>query len=392
MTTTLSPFEAGAAAMHEVFAELRAAGPAHRVRMPNGTPVWLVTRHAEARALLTDPRLISPGNTHSKTGALAPELRAALLSGLMHSNPPDHTRLRRLISAVFTPRRVQELRPRIEQIAEDLLTGLGARTSFDLVREYALPLPLLVISELLGVPPADRAGFADWTRAYVYGLGMPEFPAEAVTELLTYLRELIELKRVQPGDDLFSGLIQAHDEGDRLTTDELTSLGCLLLAAGYETTANLISSGMWLLLRHPEHAERLRREPAGLPAAVEEIARYESPAQCGFPRLTTAPVRLGEVEIPQGELVLISVLSANRDENVHPAADEFRPDQAPKQHLAYGHGIRFCLGAYLARVEGEVAIGALLHRFPRLRLAGEPSWSMGVFVRGLADLPVSTVD
>ena len=214
---------------------------------------------------------------------MAEDIRSAVVNGMLHSNPPDHTRLRRLVSSVFTARRIEALRPRVVAITEELLDGLDGRSEFDLVAEIALPQPLQVICELLGVPVEDRLAFHAWTTAYVDGPGMAEFPVEEITAFVTYLRELIEAKRARPDDAVLSALIQAHDEDDRLTGDELISVAALILAAGYETTASLISTGTWLLLRHPEHARRLRLRPREIPAAVEEILRYDGPAVTGFP-------------------------------------------------------------------------------------------------------------
>ena len=395
MTAVNAPFDVEPDALHDVLGSLREAGPVHRVVMPNGVPVWLVTRHAEVRAALTDPRLVSPGNDVINIDLLAPDIRDAVRNSLLHLNPPEHTRLRRLVSGVFTARRIEALRPRVVAMTEQLLDDIGERTEFDVVTDLALPLPLQIICELLGVPVEDREAFEVWTKAYLSALGAPDYPVKEITEMVTYLRELVEHKRAHPDDGLLSGLIEAHDEGQRLTTNELISFACLLLAAGFETTSSLIGIAMCLLLRDPEQARILRDHPERIGAAVEEVLRYDGPVISAFPRIVSEPVTIGDVEIPAGEIVLASLLAANRDDNLVSDAQSFQPGRAPAQHVTFGHGIHYCLGASLARMEAEVAIGTLLRRFPDLRLAVEPSelsWNQTVFVRGLPALPVSTVE
>jgi cytochrome P450 len=313
---------------------------------------------------------------------------------MLSADPPDHTRLRRLVSAGFTARRVERLEPRIAALAGELLAAMSG--DVDLIDTYAFPLPIQVICELLGVPSADRDSFRTWSNTVVTGslTGNPTL-AEAVratvSEMVGYITELLADKRRTPGDDLLSALLNVREEGDQLTENELVSMVFLLLIAGHETTVNLIGNGMYLLLTHPDQLDTVKRDRGRLPGAIEEFLRYEPPVKTSTVRITSEPVSLGAVTIPAGEPVLISLLSANRDDAVYAGADRFDIARRDAGHLAFGHGIHFCLGAALARLEGRIAIGALLDRFPDVRLAVAPeelSWRPGLLIRGLATLPV----
>jgi cytochrome P450 len=385
-------------ARHAAYAALAATGPVHRITLPNGAPAWLVTSYDAVRAVLGDPRLVkSPGPTPLE-GLLPPAVHAAMNSDLLHSDPPDHTRLRRLVSGAFTRRRVDALAPRIQQIADGLLddlTGALAESgAADLVAAFAYPLPITVIGELLGVPTRDQSGFQEWSTTLVGGAAVgAEAWASAATALVAFVRELVAAKRAHPADDLVSALIAARDGADRLTEDELTSMVFLLLVAGHETTVNLIANGVYTLLTHPDRCALLQAEPERLPAAVEEILRFDGPVQVATIRWTSAPVRIGDTVIPAGEVVVPGLLAANRDPDrmAGPAVfDPTRDDAAP--HLAFGHGVHHCLGAALARLEGRIALGSLLARLPDLRLAvpvADLRWRPSVLMHGLAALPVS---
>lgn len=377
---------------YPVYTRLRQEGPVHRVTLPDGTPAWLITRYADARQALADQRLRkSPAAQLATMQWLPQDLANAIGMHMLNADPPDHTRLRRLVSAAFTVRRIQALRPRIERIADDLLDAMAGRDEVDLLDEFAFPLPIQVICELLGVPPADRNSFRAWSNTIVAGAtARAELPT-AAAGLVGYLRELIEVKRAEPADDLLSALIAVRDTGDRLSQDELTSMGFLLLIAGHETTVTLLGNAVHALCRHPEQLDRLRADPALLPAAVEEFLRYESPVETSTFRLASEPVRIGEVTIPAGDIVLVGLLAANRDDSRFPTADRLDFDRTDNLHLAFGHGIHHCLGAPLARLEAEVALGRLLPRFPALRLAvpsDELAWRPGSLIRGLCTLPV----
>ena len=373
-----------------LYGELRRQGPVRRVTMPDGVPGWLVTDHAEARALLDDRRLsksvrrarelFPPG----KLGAYGTKLAEHMLN----DDPPNHTRLRRLVTKAFTSRAISRLRPQIERITDDLLDGVEGET--DLIESFAFPLPIAVISELLGVPHEDRSRIQAWSRAFISGV--PAEPlAAAAREQTAYLRELVVAKRATPGEDLLSDLVHVSDDGDRLTDDELVAMAFLLLIAGHETTVHLLGNAVLSLLRNPKQEELLRDDPSLLPGAVEEFLRTGSPIHIATLRFTTEPVAVGDVEIPAGEFVMVSLLAANADEARFEDPHELDVTRPPGGHLAFGHGIHYCLGAPLARLEGEIAIGRLLARFPSLRLAIDPAelrWRTSTLVRGLRRLPV----
>ena len=376
---------------HVLYKRLRGEGPVSPVTFLGGVPAWLVTGYREARRLLTDSRL-------SKDHYLALELFppgttglhvTALDAHMLNSDPPDHTRLRKLVSKAFTARTVAHLRPKIEQITDGLLDNMGAG-AVDLIESFALPLPLRVIGALLGIPEADNKGLRDWADPLLTGAAAEEV-SEAQNQFTKYLSRLIAEKRVNPGDDLISALVNVSEQGDQLSEPELLAMIFLLVVAGYETTVNLIGNGVLALLRNPAQLAELRADPDLLPGAVEELLRYDSPLNIATIRFTTVPITVGGVEIPAGQFVLISLLSANHDGDQfnHPERlDVHRPVGA---HLAFGHGIHYCLGAPLARLEGEVAIGGLLRRFRTIRLdenAPAPRYRASWVMRGLHALPI----
>jgi cytochrome P450 len=306
----------------------------------------------------------------------------------------DHARLRRLVGAAFTRRRIENLAPRIQRIADDLLDAVESSDEFDLMPAYAVPLPLTVICELLGVPQDAWANFRAWTNVVIGGaFADPVEFAAAVADSVAYLRELLDQRRRHPTDDLLSALVASHDDGDRLTEDELTSMVWILVAAGHETTVNLITSGVHALLTHPDQLARLRAHPELIDSAVEELLRFESPLQIGIPLLATEPLEIGGIRVEAGEVVLAGLLAANRDAAHTDEPDTLDIGRAHNQHLAFGHGAHHCLGAPLARLEARIALRTLLTRFPDLRLArdaDELSWRENVLIHGLAGLPVTS--
>ncbi|MFD5416854.1 cytochrome P450 [Streptomyces sp. NPDC127069] len=379
---------------HSFFAKLRAAGPVHLVSDPNtrlSEPYWLVVGYEEARAALTHPGLRKDWHATD----MFPEFeRTAANANMLESDPPHHTRLRRLVAREFTARRVEAMRPRVEQITDGLLDAMAARPerSADLIRDLAFPLPMTVICELLGVPDLDRESFREWSNDVV----APKpgtLDNTAQRRLSAYLVDLVAAKAESPGDDLLSALIRTRDEdGDSLSPDELIGMAFLLLVAGHETTVNLISNGVRALLAHPDQLAALRADWDGLlGGAVEEMLRYDGPVQNSTYRYTGEDVEIGGVVIPAGQAVLVSLAGAGRDPERFPEPDVFDIRRAPGGHLAFGHGLHFCIGAPLARMEGRIAVRGLLERFPDLAMdpAGGPlEWLPGALMHGVSRLPV----
>ncbi|WP_097231744.1 cytochrome P450 family protein [Streptomyces zhaozhouensis] len=364
------PFTAAFTARpHAVLAELREAAPVHHVALPDGSPVWLVTRDADVRALLADPRL-SASKRHARTPWRGFSLPPALDANLLNMDGADHLRLRRLVSHGFTPRRVAALRESVESAADALADGLRE----DLVAEFTTPLPLTVMCDLIGVAEADRRPFAG-RLATLLAPPDPAAAAEALRGVHRFLLELVAERRAAPRDDLLSTLIAARDEDDRLTEDELVSLAFLLLGAGIENVQHTLSAGLWALSREPEQWAALRADPALLPGAVEEFLRFAHPNLTALRRFTTEPVEVGGAIVPTGETVLLGLACANRDPRRHRDPDRFDIHRAePTAHLALGQGVHYCLGAPLARLELTAALTALL---PRLRPHGltDPAWA-----------------
>jgi cytochrome P450 len=376
---------------HPVYARWREQAPVCRVRLPSGLDAWLITRYDDARRALSDPRLskaipVQPPGVSSAS----PRISGPVSQHMLSADPPDHTRLRRLVSAAFTARRVEALRPRIEEITDELLDAIDGRDQVDLIDTFAFPLPIQVICELLGIPVADRDSFRAWSNIIVTGSQAAEQLPGAMQAMVAYIRALIADRRAHGGDDLLAGLIEVRDQADRLTEDELTSMVFLLLIAGHETTVNLIGNGSFLLLSRPERWAQLRADPTLLPTAIEEFLRYEAPVEMATFRVAAEDLEIGGQRIAAGEPVLVVLLSANHDDRF-PHPEEVDLGRAQNPHLAFGHGIHYCLGAPLARLEAQIAFGKLMTRFPGLRLAvpaDELSWRPGLLLRGLHQLPV----
>ncbi|WP_236245867.1 cytochrome P450 [Streptomyces sp. CC210A] len=370
---------------------MRARGPVHEVCDRAGNRFWLIVGHTEAKKALTDPRFSKSAETVGMT-LLDEEVIGRHMLGL---DPPDHTRLRRLVAREFTVRRMDALRPRIEDVADGLLDGMAAEPGCraDLVGAFAFPLPITVICELLGVPTADRDRFRDWSNEVVAPTG-PDTEKAAVHGLAAYLDALIEDKRRSAADDLLSALLRTSDEdGDRLSATELRAMAYLLLVAGHETTVNLISNGVRALLTHPDQLDSLRADFGLLDGAIEEMLRYDGPVETATYRFTREPVPLGGTVIPAGRAVLVGLAAGDRDPGKYPDPDRFDIRRDPAGHLAFGHGIHFCLGAPLARLEARIALRSLLERFPGLALDPDPSgapldWLPGLLMRGVRRLPV----
>ncbi|HEX4528765.1 MAG TPA: cytochrome P450 [Acidimicrobiia bacterium] len=385
-----------------LFAEVRGRGAVHEVTLADGHGAWLVLGHAECRAALSDPRL-------------SKDLRAALASGdevvaeglpgpafarhMLVVDPPDHTRLRRLVAAAFSLRRIEALRPRIQEIVDDLLDAVAAHgpdRQVDLVAAFAFPLPFTVISELLGVPGDERASLGHGLTALLAPTSTAaEYAAakQASDSVVAQLTALVQRKAHDPGDDLISALIAARDGDERLNQQELLSTIFQLIVAGHDTTASLIENSVVALLEHPGQLAALRADPHAIGAAVEEFLRYDAPVPHATFRYAREPLDLGGATIPAGAQVVINLAAANRDPHRYPAPDTLDIHRSDARHLAFGHGIHFCLGAPLARLEGQLALASLLRRFPELRLATGRErlhWGHGdgLVLRGLSELPV----
>jgi cytochrome P450 len=386
------------------YRRLREVAPVHRVKLPDGKMAWLVTRYDDVVRVLTDERFAKdPFRVLTKDQladspwlekVLGP-LLMPLARHMLDRDPPDHTRLRALVQQAFSPRRVEGMRGRIQTLADELLDRALRRGRMDLIADYALPIPTTVIAEMLGVPVADRHKFHRWSGAMLaagasrFGLllAMP-----SALQFMRYIRRLIKIRRADLRDDLISALITAKEASDCLHDDELLSMILLLIVAGHETTVNLIASGMLALLEHPDQLEKLRSDPALIKTAVEELLRFTAPVETATERFAAEEVEVAGVKIAHGDLVLAAIASANRDENQFIEPDALDITREPNRHLAFGQGIHFCLGASLARLEGQTAINTLLAHTSDLRLAVNPStlrWRSGLVLRGLKALPVS---
>ncbi|MFI2634259.1 cytochrome P450 [Streptomyces collinus] len=383
---------------YPVYAELRARG---RVHWFEPTNQWLVPHHADVSALLRDRRL---GRTyqhrfsHEEFGRTAPPpehepFHTLNDHGMLDLEPPDHTRIRRLVSKAFTPRTVERLKPYVRGLADDLVSALVAKGGGDLLKDVAEPLPVAVIAEMLGIPESDRAPLRPWSADIcgMYELKPSEDTAakavRASVEFSDYLRELIAARRKEPGEDLISGLIAAHDEGDRLTEQEMISTCVLLLNAGHEATVNATVNGWYALFRNPSQLEALRADPTLVPSAIEELMRYDTPLQL-FERWVLDEIEIDGTTIPRGAEIAMLFGSANHDPAVFRNPSALDLTRADNPHISFSAGIHYCIGAPLARIELAASMGALLERAPTLRLAAEPVRKPNFVIRGLEALAV----
>jgi cytochrome P450 len=376
---------------HALLRRLTAAGPAHRCEPAGAPPQWLITGHQQARDVLADPRV----SKRSERAGLEP---GWLMSGvrdelgidyMLTVDPPEHTRLRRVVARAFTPRRVEELRPRTEQIAARLAEDILTRPTPDLIDEFATPLPIAVICEMLGVPLRDWDKFR-WASEQIVSPVAGQDREGAYLWMSEYLAGLVAGKRTDAGPDMLSALVNDTDE-DRLDDAELIGMAFLLLIAGYETTANLIGAILLGLAQRPELTTRLRAEPGLIPAAVEEFLRLESPVQTGTERFAIEDMHIGDTLVRRGDMLLVSLAAANRDPARFAEPDAFSLGR-PAGHVAFGHGVHHCLGAPLARMEADVAVTTLLRRVSGISLAisaSELEWRPGLLMHGVRHLPVS---
>ncbi|WUT00172.1 cytochrome P450 [Streptomyces sp. NBC_00708] len=365
---------------------MRAAGPVHLIRTDEFERAWLVVGYEEGRAVLADQRFGKDWR------ALPGELGGdPINANMLEMDAPDHTRLRKLVVRAFTPRRIEALRPRVQEITDGLLDVMVPEGRADLVDALAFPLPMTVICELIGVPDLDRSAFRKLSNGVVAPANALE-EGESIRAMGVYLGELIEDKRRSPGDDLLSALIAARDEDDdALSPDELVGMAFLLLVAGHETTVNLISNGVRALLAHPGQLAALRADPGLLDGAIEEMLRYDGPVETATIRFARERVEIGSRTVEPGEAVLVSLAGSDRDPARFPEPDRFDIRRDTRGHLAFGHGIHFCMGAPLARMEGRIAVRTLLERCPGLEADPEGApfdWLPGTLIRGVRRLPV----
>ncbi len=374
---------------HGMWARMREHDPIHTTIGPvTGNELWLVTRYADCEALLRHPAVgKQPEQAGLSFGAVVGD--ELLAHSMIQLDPPDHTRLRRLVNKAFTPRIVARLAPRIHELVDDMLDRAERGGSGDLIADLAFPLPVTVIAELLGVPASDRERFRTWTKAALSGeVGAA---AEAHAAFGAYLDDLVVRRRAEPMDDLLSALVAAEDEGERLDHAELLGMVFLLLIAGHETTVNLIGNGVLALTDHPAAWAELVADPSLAPSVVEEVLRYDGPVEVAPVRFAYEDLEVAGTTIPRGALLGLVLLSANRDPAAYDDPDVFDLHRGAP-HLAFGHGIHFCLGAPLARLEGAIAFQQLARRFPEMRLAtdrGELRWLDGLLMRGVTELPVA---
>jgi len=383
---------------YPAYAELRGRTP---VVLDEPTDHWLVSRYEDVNTLLRDRRFSRTyhhlANDEEMGRPSAPEWHAPfwylVRSGILDMEPPDHTRVRRLVSKAFTPPMAEGLRPHVQRLMDENVDLVAGGGEIDLIPSIAEPLPVAVIAQLLGIPDEDRHLLRPWSAdiCRMYELAPTEEDARvairACVEFSDYLRQLSRLRRADPREDLISGLAQVVDDGERLTEDELIGTCVLLLNAGHEATVNVTGNGWWSLFRYPDQLRRLRADPSLVPRAIEELMRFDTPLQM-FERWVLEDVEICGVDVPKGAELGLLFGSANHDPAVFERPDELDLGRDPNPHLAFGAGVHFCLGAPLARIELETSFATLLRRFPRMELVQEPAWKPNYIIRGLEALRV----
>jgi cytochrome P450 len=380
------------------FSLVRTSDPVYRLKQENGRSTWLITRYDDSLAVLKDQRfikdarrLLTPEQQEQAKGSMYNMMNTHMLS----FDPPDHTRLRALVNITFTPRLIEQWRDRIQAVADELIDALLAQEEreVDLIDQFAFPLPIIVITEMLGIPTEDREKFRAWSNMLLDGAGTGKFQdiRAQMFEFTTYLQKLIEAKREQPTDDLLGRLLQVEADGDKLNQMEMLSMVFLLLVAGHETTVNLLGNSIWALLQHPDQLQLLRSDPTLIKTAIEEFLRFHSPVATSTNRWAGEDLEFRGKQIQRGDMVLVNLAGANHDPAEFAHADELDITRTENRHLAFGMGIHYCLGAPLARLEGQVALLTLLRRLPDLRLAVAPEdlvWRPSMLLLGLSKLPV----
>lgn len=379
---------------HKTFARMRQEAPIYGSVGPNGRISWYITRYDDVLAVLKDSEHFCK-DVHRATGrAKGSSIQQRINENMLFSDPPDHTRLRALVGQAFTPRRIEQMRPRVQQITDELLDQVG--TQFDLIADFALPLPVRVICDLLGIPEEDQTAVMEGSLAIISpgGKGLkPKERRRLIREFVAYLQTLFAERRAQPQDDMITALVQAEEAGERLNEQELSSMVALLLVTGYETTVNLFGNGVLALLQHPEQLAIVQADGALWDTAVEELLRYDGPVETSTTRWVCRDVTFRGHEMKRGEIMRVVLTSANRDEAYFEHPNQLLLTRQENKHLAFGFGIHYCLGAPLARMEGVIGLKTLFERFPNLQLACHPAelhWRLGILFRGLEQLPLIT--
>lgn len=382
---------------YPTYIRLRSEAPVCRVRMGKRQSAWLISRYTDVKEAIRDYRFTKDREKlPSVKQPWMPSMFRPLAKNMLDTDPPDHTRLRALVQKAFTPRTIEALRKRIEELTDELLSRAVVNRQFDLIIEYALPLPTTIIAELIGVPAQDRHAFHRWSARIVSLTPTASleslFAFPAVIAFLRYIRKQIRARREHGTDDLLSALVAAEEAGEKLSEDELVAMIFLLLIAGHETTVNLVANGALALIEYRDQTEKLRANNSLMKLAVEEMLRYYSPVEFSTERWAHEGIKIGNTVIPKGELVFAGLGSANRDSEQFEDAHLFKVDREPNPHLAFGYGPHYCLGASLARLEAEIAFTTLLNRLPILRLATPREklrWRKGMLLRGLEKLPIT---
>lgn len=386
---------------YHFYAWMRAEAPVFQTMLPGKRPVWLIARYDDVNAALKDERFAK-----DKRNAMSPEEAAklpnvpapfkAMESNMLDLDAPDHTRLRGLIHKAFTPRMIEQMRERIQIVTDDLLNAVERRGELDLIRDLALPLPVTVIADILGIPADDRSKFHRWSKSLISLSAASNnlallWGVPSLYLFMRYIRRQIQNRRDNPQDDLITALVQAEEAGDKMNEDELVGMVAILLIAGHETTVNLIGNGVLSLLQYPEQLDKLKQNPVLIKTAVEELLRYASPVETATERYAREDIPIAGVTIPKGAMTLAAIASANRDEKQFPNPDVLDITRDPNKHLAFGQGIHYCAGAPLARMEGQIAINTLLARMPNLRMKVPTEnlrWRPAMALRGLESLPL----
>ncbi|WP_339223984.1 cytochrome P450 [Paenibacillus sp. FSL W7-1332] len=374
---------------YPVYEKLRQSDPILNLQFPDGRFGWLISNYEQAVEALKDGRF-----SKDIAKAMGQEQTSVFSTNMLFSDPPDHKRLRGLVQKGFTPQRIADMRGHIQEIADNLLDAVSSRDTINLIDDYAFKLPIIVISEILGVPTEDQDKFRLWSNSIIGASNqeMNEQVVQHMNEFIAYLKDWFAKVREQPGDDMISQLVIAENQGDRLSEQELYGVVTLMIIAGHETTVNLIGNGVLALLEHPEQRKLLQEQPELIHGAIEEMLRYNGPVEFSTSRWAAEDMDFHGVHMKKGDLVVIALNSANRDASQFENPDIFDITREKSQHLAFGKGIHLCLGAPLARLEGEIAINTLLRRYPHFELQrdiDELEWRPGMIVRGVKEIPIS---